>query len=144
MPGKQVCPERSPATCLGMSCLQAEVDHGLGDFLHCQTWGTGAICTFLPNQESPGVSYTRKSVLGVSEHRSTKGGETSLSPISCHSGLSWEAAYGAPWKNKLRNVFLACWEGTALAAPDLRVAQGCARHSRGSQAAGRAGVQELG
>lgn len=36
MPGKQVCPD-----CLGMSCLRAEVDHALGDFLCCQTWDTG-------------------------------------------------------------------------------------------------------
>lgn len=56
-------------------------------------------------------------MIGVSEHRSTKGGETSLSPISCHSGLPWEAAYGTLWKNKLRKVFLACKEGPPLAGP---------------------------
>lgn len=32
MPGKQVCQERSFTTCLGMSCLQAKVDLGLGGF----------------------------------------------------------------------------------------------------------------
>lgn len=40
MPGKQVWQQRSfAATCLGMSCLRAEVDHGLGDFLVLQNLG---------------------------------------------------------------------------------------------------------
>lgn len=86
-------------------------------------------------------------MFGVSEHGSTKGGETSLSPVSCHSGLPWEAAYGALWKNKLRNVFLACREGPAPASPVRGLPQHRGAHvtaGAARQAAGRAGVQELG